>query len=193
MKPNSFLDVRIRQGLPSTSRAMAGVVGALHLMMAQAPDTLALAWPRAKEGNLPTPGHVLRIWGPDQQTLEEVAQRLKDNADLSPVITMGGITVLSSWSGPLIQYRRFRIPARRQKDPNPVRVEAQSRRRAAKLERAGSVPYLNIQSSSNKNFFRLMFEATLHESGSGSEGVGQSDSYGLSKHESPLWLPDMPE
>lgn len=184
MKADAFLDIRpsARPGR-GVSRVMAEVVMLVHGQGFA--GKVAMAFPQMKTGALPTPGTTLRLWA-DADTLRQ-ARELVASSPLATSVRLGAVETVGEWKGSWIEYRRFRVPSRRKKDLTPERVEARAKKRAEKIERASSLPFLNMGSRSTSQNFRLMFDPIVHDDNV--QGVFSPDGFGLSSEQNPVRVP----
>jgi hypothetical protein len=182
VNPTYFLDIRALRGGPLTpAKTLAGAVATLHAKGVLSGGQVALAFPQATQGELPSPGFLLRAWASTAEALEQAKAAIQPQESIS----IGKIEHLPHWQGEWRGYFRYRVPSRRQKDQSPERLAARARRRAHRLSASDHMPYLNIQSLSGKQSFRLFIDIQQGESGLESD----PNSYGLASVDRPFFLP----
>lgn len=182
MNPIYFLNIRALRGGPLTpAKTLAAVVATLHAKGVLSGGQVALAFPQATQGDLPSPGFQIRAWAATTEALEQARAVLQTLNGVS----VGGVEHLPHWNGEWRGYFRYRVPSRRQKDQTPERLAARARRRAHRLSASDQMPYLNIQSLSGKQNFRLFIDTQMGEQ----PFEALPNSYGLASADNPFFLP----
>lgn len=186
MKPNVYTDVRLRAGTGFLIPVLAGqVVQTLHTVIARHPNQFALAFPKSKGGELPTPGQCIRVFATDLAFLEGLINALEDSPFFSATVIEKVRDVPENWAGPWVSYERFRIPSRRGKG-TPEQLSKRQRLRHKRLEESRTLPFLKIHSGSTGQRVVLTFST---RTSSNCDGGGEPDAYGLSRPETTVWLP----
>lgn len=186
MRPLTYVDigvVSVGSGAESGSGdpRIAGIVfGALHRCFRNAPGRFAVAFPDGK-GFMA----VIRVFASTHDELEELGNSLASSRVVRDYALPGRPkAVPEDYSGPWVQFRRFRIPSRKsdRKPGAPLRarrlLEADERR----------LPYLLVHSGSTGQSFGLRFECLPGEP---NEGACHPDGYGLARASAPFSLPDL--
>ena len=184
MKAEHYLEIQAKRGgATAPSQTLAAVVSLLHAKGVFSNGDVAAAFPRATVGECPSPGAVLRLWSETPESLQQAVDLLKG----METVSVSKPQALSSWTGERKGYFRYRVPARRQKDQSPERIQARARRRANRLSSSDQLPYLNLQSLSGRQSFRLFIEIKDEENSAGPEG--KPNSYGLASADRIFFVP----
>jgi len=196
MKPDHYADIKLSgKTIPVIAAKVARL---LHTLMAEHPDTYALAFPGMKigtqAGEQPQIGSMIRLFASSTDAVEQALDRLElemltdSTQNTAPPIHTGRVrTVPADYRGPWVTYHRFRIPARRGKSEQ--HQEKRLRLRAKRIQEARVLPYLILQSASTRQTFSLIIQPQEHSIKTDSTGI--PDGYGFSSKESPLYLPKL--
>ena len=134
---------------------------------------MPVAFPKMKTGEKAHPGDILRVWGSASE-LEDL-KSIVLNSQIA--VKHSEVKLVEDWDGKWVEYRRFRVRSRNQKDRTPERVAADARRRHAELQKAETLPFVLMRSYSNHQHYRVMIEPMIFDEGSDFEEL---DAYGLS-------------
>ena len=191
MKPAFFANCELRGGdlAPPGSEgveALARFVRVVHSFLTIYPGKVALDLPGA---NLAGPasaarehrvGRIIRTFAQDRSDLESLLSQV----ELDPVgelMMIGRIRpVAADFEGPWVTLHRYRVAPR-----------SQTRNRERDLAMAEKIKPGFLAMRSHSNGHRFSLSITRHRYAvSGREGV--PTSYGLSRKETPVYLPDIP-
>ncbi len=190
MQPDYYCNLELRSYAGASVPVIASkVMEALHPVFAEHTATYALALPYWKSGAAPTPGHTLRLFAAERDALNWIMDQLEQQVPLCNYLVTGRIRrAPQDWEGDWTTFQRFRIPARQGK--SEAHQAKRLKLRAKRLAEAQRLPYFRLRSRSTQQSFALTVQKNLH---SGIETAGgQPDSYGLSRSESPVFLPELP-
>lgn len=188
MKPLIYVDLEILAG-DSDGEALSAPVLAgaaldvLHGAFRQQPGRYALALPGASPDEARVRNWTLRVFAGDRDDLDAFVAAISAHAVIRDYTRFGDPRpVPEGFSGPWIEYRRYRIPAQRSLR-KPADTLRERRMRAAHRQK---LPFFQMRSRSNAQCFRLFVQAVANESG----GIDcHPDSYGLSVSSRPFAVP----
>ena len=199
MRPCFYADIRIRNGatvgkggigsLPVATRLLS----VLHGIFRSHPGRFALGFPLMTEGEFRHPGHVFRVFFESEDEWREILwKELNQNERIGAFVFLPETPkkVPVSFSGPWIEYSRFRVPTRKSCSP---RGEAPmgwtpSSLREKRSERAEQFPFFRLHSKSTGERFSL--HVARREGHPTSECF--PDSFGLSRGQNSFALPMEP-
>ncbi|HRY16406.1 MAG TPA: type I-F CRISPR-associated endoribonuclease Cas6/Csy4 [Candidatus Competibacteraceae bacterium] len=188
MKPAIYVDLEMLAGgsggEPMPAPVLAGAaLNVLHGAFRQWPGRYALALPGVSPDQANAPGRMLRVFAGSRDDLDALVAATGGHPVIRDYTRIGyPRPVPGAFSGPWIEYRRYRIPSRKSlRKPDDTLRE---RRMQAARERG--LPFFQIRSRSNGQPFMLYVQALEVTAG----GAGcQPDSYGLSVSSRPFAVP----
>ena len=188
MKPVVYVDLEVLAGdhggesMPAPVLAGAALE-VLHGAFRQQPGRYALALPDVAPDQASTPGRTLRVFAGSRDDLDALVAAIGDHPVVRDYTRIGYPRLVpGEFSGPWIEYRRYRIPARKSlRKPGDTLRE---RRMQAARERG--LPFFHTRSRSNGQSFMLYVQA-LDVATGGMECL--PDSYGLSVSSRPFAVP----
>lgn len=199
MKPQFYADIRIRNGatvggggittLPVATRLFSVLHGIFHAN----PGRFAVGFPLMTDGEHRHPGHVFRVFFESEDDWTHLLRKeLDKNERIGAYVFLPEKPkkVSDTFSGPWIEYRRFRIPTRKSThlrgDASPE-VKA-SLCREKRLEIAESFPFFRIYSKSTGKRFSLHISSLQGRP----TAFCSPDSFGLSRAQNAFALPMEP-
>lgn len=188
MRPLVYVDLEMLEG-DSDEDAMSAPVLAgaalevLHGAFRRQPGRYALALPGVSPSDAKMRNWTLRVFAGSRDDLDALVAAVRDHAVIRDYARLGYPSVVpETFSGPWIEYRRYRIPAQRS-----LRKPADTlRERRMQAAREQKLPFFQTRSRSNEQSFRVFVQALSGVSG-GAEC--QPDSYGLSVSSRPFAVP----
>lgn len=191
MKPVIYFDLEVLAGDSSGDSMPAPVLAGaaldvLHGAFRQHPGRYALALPGVLPGQAGAPGRILRVFAGNRDDLDALAFAIADHPIIRDYTRMGyPRPAPEDFPGPWVEYRRYRIPARKSlRKPNDT-----LRERRLQFAREQGFPYFHAYSRSNNQRFMLYVQAIAAPSG----GMDcQPDGYGLSVSSRPFAVPCIP-
>jgi CRISPR-associated endoribonuclease Cas6/Csy4 subtype I-F len=190
MKPAIYVDLEVLAGDHSgESMPIPVLAGAaldvLHGAFRHHPGRYALALPGVSPGKAHGPGRILRVFAGSRDDLDTLVAIVSGHPIIRDYTRWGyPRPVPEDFSGPWIEYRRYRIPSQKSlRKPNDTLRE----RRMLAAGQLG-FPYFHTRSRSNGQQFLLYVQA-LEASEGGS--ACQPDGYGLSVTSRPFAVPQI--
>ncbi len=188
MKPVVYVDLEVLAGghdgesMPAPILAGAALE-VLHGAFRQWPGRYALALPDVSPDKANAPGRILRVFAGSRDDLDALVAAIGGHPIIRDYARIGyPRPVPGEFSGPWIEYRRYRIPA--QKSLRKPGDTLRERRMRAARERG--LPFFQTRSRSNGQSFMLYVEALDVATG---DVECQPDSYGLSVSSRPFAIP----
>ena len=188
MKPLIYVDLEILAGDADGEAMSAPVLAAaalnvLHGAFRQRSGRYALALPGVAAGKPQMRNWTLRVFAGSRDDLDALVAAVRDHAVIRDYARLGYPCVVpETFSGPWIEYRRYRIPAQRSlRKPDDT-----LRERRMQAAREQKLPFFQTRSQSNQQSFQLFVQALAGASG-GAEC--RPDSYGLSVASRPFAVP----
>jgi CRISPR-associated endoribonuclease Cas6/Csy4 subtype I-F len=185
------LSIRISEGGGRTDSEGLGVpvilgflVEEIHRQLGQKKEKFALGFPQSTEGEAAWPGKEIEIHG-SKKPLEELKKTLENDHRIEGRTKLGEIQGWPESPKKWACYQRKRTKSGRNK--RPEKAEIQANRRMKSLEAVAELPYVTIQSRSTSQRFSLFWKKS--ETKEALFDSIQTDSYGLSKADTPTWLP----
>ena len=187
MKPVVYVDLEVLAGghdgesMPAPILAGAALE-VLHGAFRQWPGRYALALPDVSPDKANAPGRILRVFAGSRDDLDALVAAVRDHAVIRDYARLGYPCVVpETFSGPWVEYRRYRIPAQRS-----LRKPADTlRERRMEAAHEQKLPFFQTRSRSNEQSFRVFVQALAGASGA----ECQPDSYGLSVSSRPFAVP----
>lgn len=190
MRPTIYVDLEILAGDPDGESMSAPVLAGaaldvLHGAFRQRPGRYALALPEVSPGEAHTPGRILRVFAGGRDDLDVLVAAISGHPIIRDYTRIGyPRPVPGEFPGPWIEYRRYRIPARKSlRKPGDT-----LRERRMQTARESGLPFFHARSRSNGQSFVLYVQALDAASGS---AECQPDSYGLSVSSRPFAVPQI--
>lgn len=188
MKPLIYVDLEILAG-DSDGEAMAAPVLAgaalevLHGAFRRLPGRYALALPGVSPDAAPIRHWALRVFAGGRDDLDALVVAISDHTIIRDYTRLGyPHSVPETFSGEWVEYRRYRISAQRSLR-KPADTLRERRMRAAREQK---LPFFQMRSRSNSQFFRIFVQTLVGSTG----GVEcHPDSYGLSVSSRPFAVP----
>lgn len=172
---------------------MAKTLVALHAIGLRLNLEFASAFPLMKMGERAHPGTVLRAFVGSREDADALAEALEENTFLMGYIHVGRSKLVPASLEKTVEYRLFKIPSQRSYNRTPDRGwKTESRgtpaqRRAAKIKKGDSLPFLRVESSSNLHAFSIRVEQI---EGNEAQSVDfKPNSYGLGSAANKIFLP----
>ncbi|MBK8896348.1 MAG: type I-F CRISPR-associated endoribonuclease Cas6/Csy4 [Candidatus Competibacteraceae bacterium] len=188
MKPLIYVDLEILAGDPDGEAMSAPVLAGaalevLHGAFRRQPGRYALALPGVLMEEARIQNWTLRVVAGSRDDLDALVAAVADHAVVRDYARLGYPRLVpEAFSGPWIEYRRYRIPAQRS-----LRKPADTlRERRMEAAHEQKLPFFQTRSRSNEQFFRLFVQALEGTSGG---AACQPDSYGLSVSSRPFAVP----
>ncbi len=197
MKPLVYSDIGIINGATvgkggiSTLPVATRLFSVLHGIFRGHPGRFALGFPMMREREYRHPGHIFRVFMESEEDWRIVYGELDRHERIGSRIHLfkDPFPVPENFSGPWIEYRRFRIPSRKStqfKDKETgIRLEKSSNVRENRLDLSEKWPFFMIRSQSTGHCFSLHIEKK--------EGIPIGmclpDGFGLSTGSKPFSLP----
>lgn len=192
MRPKRYMDFELLAnttgaGVPAPVVA-SGLVKVLHGFFRQSERDYALAipgWGFGEKAGTGNPWQVIRIFADDMDAFEDLMAGVADHHIVRDYTRPGyPRSVPDNFSGPFVEYRRFRIPGRK------AGVDGLRHRRINEaIDRC--LPYFQMSSRSNEHAFVLTVEPRKAPTRSVDTTV-HPDSYGLSTWTRSFGLPHIP-
>lgn len=192
MQPNRYVDFEIGRsdtvsGAPPPMVA-SGLLMVLHKPFVQYPTRYAVAlpgWGDCRGDEHGFPWSVLRVFADDLEALDLLVSQVSSHHIVRDYTRIGfPRQVPTGFSGPWVEYRRFRVSSRK------AGVDALRQRRLNSSIENG-LPFFKIRSSSTGQTFVLAVEPRPFESPLENQDV-KPDNYGLSVHTRAFALPHIP-
>ncbi len=151
---------------------LSKVLMVCHGYFAKQVGKYAIALPDAALSGSPLPGSTLRVFSANEQELIEMWSGIREHYLIRDYTTSTMPNkVPSSFAGPYVEFRRFRIgPAKSDRNQTSLRER--------RLEQARPLPYFQMRSKSSSSYFRLIVEPRIDKDGA--LRAISPDSYGLS-------------
>ena len=133
-------------------------------------------------------GNRIRLWSNDLKHLEhclDIAGKTHRNANISPITTVG------EHSGGSVCYFRLILPKAKQRKGDVQSRENHLRNRHRIISDMQKAPHLMARSHSNGNRFSISIERRKIAYSCDASTL-EGNSYGLSRRDEPVWLPDIP-
>ncbi|MBU2774263.1 type I-F CRISPR-associated endoribonuclease Cas6/Csy4 [Acidithiobacillus ferrooxidans] len=186
MKALKYIDIHIHQGrdshLPTAQGAsnLQILLDVLHGAFVEFPGTFALAFPDIQAGEFRHPGGRVRIFAEESEALRDLRALIDHSDSLDFRVKVKGDVqdVPADFAGPWVEYRRFRIPGKASRRPEF---------RAARIEKADTLPYIGVHSRSTDQYFVVYIDPMVTDA----RLDGVSDSYGLSVSSRAVSVPDL--
>jgi CRISPR-associated endoribonuclease Cas6/Csy4 subtype I-F len=188
MKPVVYVDLEVlagdRDGESMPAPVLAGAaLDVLHGAFRQQPGRYALALPGVSPNKGNTPGRILRVFAGSRDDLDALVAAISGHPVIRDYTRIGyPRPVPGEFSGPWIEYRRYRIPA--QKSLRKPGDTLRERRMQGARERG--LPFFHTRSRSNGQSFMLYVQAFDVATG---DAECLPDSYGLSVSSRPFAVP----
>lgn len=190
MKPHVYVDLEILAG-DADGEAMSAPVLAgaalevLHGAFRRQPGRYALALPGVSPDEAKMRNWTLRVFADGRDDLDSLVAAVADHAVIRDYTRLGDPRVVpEAFSGPWVEYRRYRIPAQRS-----LRKPADTlRERRMQAAHQRKLPFFQARSRSNAQSFRVFVQALAGASG---DVECQPDSYGLSVSSRPFTVPSL--
>ena len=166
----------------AATMAMARGIGVLHASSRSETGTpTAIALPGMRVGQGCHPGNLLRVFCQSREAADAIADVLEQSKFMRDYAHLGRVRQVSGeFSGPWVEYRRYRIPNRGSR-----MTEARARR----LAHGDSLPFIHVASSSNGQVFSIRVQPIEHAAPPQTTHAWQPDGYGLSLPSRPFALP----
>ena len=187
MKPLIYVDLEILAGDPDGEAMSAPVLAGaalevLHGAFRRQPGRYALALPGVLMEEARIQHWTLRVFAGSRDDLDALVAAVADHAVVRDYARLGYPRLVpEAFSGPWIEYRRYRIPAQRSLR-KPADTLRERRMQAAHEQK---LPFFQTRSRSNEQSFRVFVQALAGASGA----ECQPDSYGLSVSSRPFAVP----
>ncbi|MBN6744206.1 type I-F CRISPR-associated endoribonuclease Cas6/Csy4 [Acidithiobacillus ferrooxidans] len=187
MKALKYIDIHIHQGrdsqIPTAHGAsnLQALLDVLHGAFVEFPGTFALAFPDVQVGEFRHPGRRVRIFAEDAESLCGLRTLVDHSDSLDFRVKVKGDVqeVPADFAGPWVEYRRFRIPGKTSRRPEF---------RAARIEKADTLPYIGVHSRSTDQYF-VVYIDPIPTNG---RLDGVPGGYGLSVSSRAVSVPDLP-
>jgi len=188
MKPVVYVDLEVLAGnnggesMPTP--VLAGTaLDVLHGAFRQWPGRYALALPGVAPDRANAPGRILRVFAGNRDDLDALVAAIGGHPAIRDYTRIGyPRPVPGAFSGPWIEYRRYRIPS--QKSLRKPDDTLRERRMWSARERG--LPFFQTRSRSNGQSFMLYVQALDAATG---DAECRPDSYGLSVSSRPFAVP----
>ena len=190
MKPHVYVDLEILAGDPDgeamSAPVLAGVaLEVLHGAFRHQPGRYALALPGASSDEAKMRNWTLRVFADSRDDLDSLVAAVADHAVIRDYTRLGYPRVVpEAFSGPWVEYRRYRIPAQRSLR-KPADTLRERRMQAAHQQK---LPFFHARSRSNAQSFRVFVQPLA---GAAGDAECQPDSYGLSVSSRPFAVPSL--
>ncbi len=190
MKPRIYSDIRIRDGATvgeggiPTLPVATFLFSVLHGVFRNNPGRFALGFPLMREGERRHPGHVFRVFAESEEDWKIVYEELDKHERIGSRIHLfrEPLLIPENYSGPWIEYRRFRIPTRKS-----TQFRGEHKERIPRSSQGIDLRQKRIDASAEWPFFRLRSKTTgtifsLHITKRNGErtDICCPDGYGLS-------------
>jgi len=188
MKPVVYVDLEVLAGdgggesMPASILAGAAL-DVLHGAFRQRPGRYALALPDVAPDRANAPGRILRVFASSRDDLDALIAAIGGHPVIRDYTWIGyPRPVPGAFSGPWIEYRRYRIPSQK-----ALRKPGDTlRERRMQAAREQGLPFFQTRSRSNGQAFMLYVRALDAATG---DAECQPDSYGLSVSSRPFAVP----
>ena len=188
MKPVVYVDLEVLAGDHDSESLSAPVLAGaalkvLHGGFRQQPGRYALALPDVAPNRAHPPGRTLRVFAGSRDDLDALVAAIGGHPIIRDYTRIGyPRPVPGGFSGPWIEYRRYRIPAQKSlRKPDDT-----LRERRMEAARQQGLPFFQTRSQSNGQSFMLYVQALDAATGS---PECLPDSYGLSVSSRPFAVP----
>jgi CRISPR-associated endoribonuclease Cas6/Csy4 subtype I-F len=187
---NHYFSVRLIGGAGhGPQHLVPKLVETLHDVLVNSTDQIALALPRAKEGEKPKLGNVVQFFSNDKDALEQLADRIDDRSELADLIAVERIKSVPEPVSRWAAYTRYRLPSRKKgKKDHDEFYARKMKERAEKASEMQQLPVIFMASKSNDGGRFGMGVKAMHAETGPSE-TGKLNGYGLSSRSNPVWVP----
>ncbi len=188
MNPTTYVDLEVMashnggESIPIPVLASAAL-DVLHGVFRHHPGRYALALPDVSPGKAHGPVRILRVFAENRDDLDTLVALISGQPIIRDYTRWGyPRSVPNDFSGPWIEYRRYRIPSKKSlRKPKDTLRER-------RMQIAGELrfPYFHTRSRSNRQQFLLYVQALEAVD---CRSVCQPDGYGLSVASRPFAVP----
>lgn len=186
MKLTSYVDYTLvlshRASAEEVAKAASSLMRALHSGFKTFPGEFALALPLLCEKNGMKRLSVFRVFAESSEQHAKLNDHVAKSKGYDKIfIAKFAKSVSNDFSGPYVAYHRDRIKSRERPNERLAKM-------TSLLE--SNAPWIDMSSTSNDHSFRLYISTAV--AAQQGEAEGEVNSYGLSRKDRPVFVPDLP-